>query len=430
MSFRRAVEHLQARYMLDLGHAKFAIKDAKLVSAAGSCLACPKRTGNQPEIYQDVDADVCTDPDCFESKVKAHNERKLTSAQKSGLPIYEPTDSYQSMQKNNQVSASDGLYKFERVVRGTVSTSKSIEDALTSDQLPKPVAFTKTHDGAVNPVYEKTAIQEALEKAGLCLTLEKHNALLQEKMSGDARAPKVSDKEKQERAATREREKKAALESTVRQRIFTQICADILLGKGHVSALREATKIVSQDWCFPSCLKGEYTFNPNDPKALSTYLDGATFEQTLVVLLSFALGIDLELHEHQLRDDDYLQEPTYKAILQVAEACSIDHATIRTEIMLPSQAEQTTENQTPDSEKTTTARKAPVSKKVQPKTAETVADAPKDAKTTKDATPAKKAAPAKPTPAKKAATTKAKVKEVSAVAWPFPTSAEMAARSK
>lgn len=64
LPFRQAEQVIQARFMLNLAKAGFPISDAKLVSAAGSCKPCPKRTGNQPEVFAGIDADVCTDPDC------------------------------------------------------------------------------------------------------------------------------------------------------------------------------------------------------------------------------------------------------------------------------------------------------------------------------------------------------------------------------
>ncbi len=46
-------------------------KDAKLVPKAGSCIACPKRTGANKLLFPDIkDADTCTDSACYESKVR------------------------------------------------------------------------------------------------------------------------------------------------------------------------------------------------------------------------------------------------------------------------------------------------------------------------------------------------------------------------
>ena len=72
-NFRDAREWLRENYMLKLKAAPFDRADVKLVPAAGSCAACPKRSGNQPDLMADMkDADVCTDPKCFDDKRQAH----------------------------------------------------------------------------------------------------------------------------------------------------------------------------------------------------------------------------------------------------------------------------------------------------------------------------------------------------------------------
>jgi hypothetical protein len=59
--------------MLKLSNAPFDIKSATLLPKAGDCIACPKRTGNQADLFGDVkSADVCTDPKCFDDKRQAH----------------------------------------------------------------------------------------------------------------------------------------------------------------------------------------------------------------------------------------------------------------------------------------------------------------------------------------------------------------------
>src|SRR5512138_1792447 len=51
VSQRRAFEFIQSRYMLSLEGAPFDVTDAELYPEAGACSACPKRTGNQRELF-------------------------------------------------------------------------------------------------------------------------------------------------------------------------------------------------------------------------------------------------------------------------------------------------------------------------------------------------------------------------------------------
>jgi hypothetical protein len=59
--------------------------DEILVADAGPCNTCPKRLGNQTN--DEDDADVCTDPICFELKQTTHKDRLRAEAIKSGQKI-------------------------------------------------------------------------------------------------------------------------------------------------------------------------------------------------------------------------------------------------------------------------------------------------------------------------------------------------------
>ena len=86
-STRQAASHIERNYMLDLKKVDFKTADDSLLQEAGSCTACPKRTGNQPEVFADVSADVCTDPICFKSKTEAHVIRIKEVAASQGQMI-------------------------------------------------------------------------------------------------------------------------------------------------------------------------------------------------------------------------------------------------------------------------------------------------------------------------------------------------------
>ena len=73
MSYRQLQEHIHENYMLRIVDAPFDAKDPNLLPKAGPCTTCPKRTGNQPDLFGDVKrADICTDPKCFDDKRQAH----------------------------------------------------------------------------------------------------------------------------------------------------------------------------------------------------------------------------------------------------------------------------------------------------------------------------------------------------------------------
>lgn len=73
MSYREAHKYILENFMLRLKAAPFDINDANLVAKAGTCPKCPKRAGNQEDLFGDVkDKDTCTDPKCFDDKRQAH----------------------------------------------------------------------------------------------------------------------------------------------------------------------------------------------------------------------------------------------------------------------------------------------------------------------------------------------------------------------
>jgi ParB/RepB/Spo0J family partition protein len=88
MSYRKALEHVQQNYMLNLSSAKFKITDESLLAGAGSCKTCTKRTGHDPDLFSDVKgADVCTDPPCFHRKEEAHTAQLVEAAKAKGQTV-------------------------------------------------------------------------------------------------------------------------------------------------------------------------------------------------------------------------------------------------------------------------------------------------------------------------------------------------------
>lgn len=65
---------IQDNLYLTLVEAPFDRESASLLPEAGSCLACPKRTGFNTALFADVTDDNCLDGECFRSKINAHIE--------------------------------------------------------------------------------------------------------------------------------------------------------------------------------------------------------------------------------------------------------------------------------------------------------------------------------------------------------------------
>lgn len=88
-SKRYAEEHIRRNYLLALDGKSFPIGDATLCPKAGACGPCPKRTGNQAELFDDIkgNGNICTDPKCFADKANAFIERRRAEAVKAGRTV-------------------------------------------------------------------------------------------------------------------------------------------------------------------------------------------------------------------------------------------------------------------------------------------------------------------------------------------------------
>ena len=79
------VRHLQYwiehNVLLLLKQAPFNKRDAQLLSTAGTCVDCPKRTGHNKLLFADVSgsADACTDPLCYAAKLEAHVQKQIAA---------------------------------------------------------------------------------------------------------------------------------------------------------------------------------------------------------------------------------------------------------------------------------------------------------------------------------------------------------------
>lgn len=94
-SFARGV--IRQEFMTDLATAPFPIVDEQLVEGVGSCTACPRRTGNAPDLFGDLAGEkrgdhICTDPKCFAQKTAAQVEHLKAQAEASGQRVLGPKE--------------------------------------------------------------------------------------------------------------------------------------------------------------------------------------------------------------------------------------------------------------------------------------------------------------------------------------------------
>lgn len=339
MSYRRAVQHVQSRYMLELDEAPFEITDVKLVPAAGSCQDCPKRTGNQPELFSDIqNADVCTDPDCFDGKKKAHYALVFHAVQKKGIPVHERAakDAPGGYSDPDFVTGDAGLWRFDRIT--DEARNKDIDAALPADLMPPPAAYIREEDGEMIPVYEKTAIQEALEKAGLRLTLEQHNQAVQDKLNGVGRPEEgdggPSQKEIERQAKLAERLRQVDTEDGIRLAIYKQIraCADTGLGIDMFSIL---LKLMLNDFALPHDALGDiYSFDTSSDAAVAKHIDKPSthLDELEQIFMDLMIGPALTTTSWELEHNDPEDDGIYRALMDLAKVAGVDADGIRKEM--------------------------------------------------------------------------------------------------
>jgi ParB/RepB/Spo0J family partition protein len=191
MSFRKARDHIQKEYMLDLAGALFDIKNADLIPKAGACAFCTKRTGNQPELFDDVKGkDVCTDTVCFgmkraaavliiqeEAKVKGHTVITGKEARKIIRSPYQHSYDLKNA----------GLTKL-------TETCPQDEKGRTWGQVLKSAKLLEPAKGADKPAVQQTLIEDP-QKGGMIATVSIEQAVKALRESGFEmvkKAPKVN----------------------------------------------------------------------------------------------------------------------------------------------------------------------------------------------------------------------------------------------
>jgi len=89
MSVARARSILESRFEMSLAEAPFDPDDEKLLKDVPACMACPKRAGNQPLLFDGPDVEArCTDPACFARKVRAAGRQEARALRKEGHVVH------------------------------------------------------------------------------------------------------------------------------------------------------------------------------------------------------------------------------------------------------------------------------------------------------------------------------------------------------
>lgn len=325
MSYRQAASHIQNRYMLQLGKAPFDIKDTKLLAVAGNCIKCPKRSGNQPEVFADIDQNICTDPDCFSEKKAALDVRKIADANKKGIPLFEGADATEkTKQRHMYIAGDDYLWSLQRFKEGA-NRNQFVETALPTSSLPKPECLIRASNGKIRTLYLREDIQAALEKDGICMTEQENDQRHAEIVNMPPTEKQLAERAEQEadrKAAEDETKFRLALYKQIRQRGTNAF--DI---RSQRELLNLALTIILEDSstdCRP--LSDLYKFGCDRHSAISNHIEQASTDELQRVLMDFLITDHLEIDDVSDVGEDY---DHFKFILKIAEHEGIDVEAVR-----------------------------------------------------------------------------------------------------
>jgi ParB/RepB/Spo0J family partition protein len=276
MSYRKAVQHIQQHYMLQLSTAVFDIQDAKLVAKAGDCKACPKRTGFHADLFEDVkSADTCTDPKCFDAKKVAHYAQVAKAAEAKGQKVIQGKEAKELMPFDGSTPKGYRLLDGKDYIEGRYT---SVRSAIGKGNVPTPVIIINPHTHVA---------QEALP-------IEVANKLLKQAGAKGKTA-------KQDKAGEpSEHELKQQYESKWRANAVRQIFTKVTSGKGEafgVEVAREIALYFCQDlYAEEAKLVAELLGLGEIGKvnAIETHIKECPAEQVAPAVLLMALSKDLE----------------------------------------------------------------------------------------------------------------------------------------
>lgn len=174
MSVRAAHRHIKSRYMLELGKAPFPIDDATLTKA-GTCTTCPQRTGNAPDIFEDVDSpDVCTNPDCFVEKKIAFRDREAAKVKAAGGTVI-IGDEAKKITGGHSVESHSTLKHYTPLDKTCYDDPEKRTFAEILGEAADPVMLEDTVKQTLVPVIDNKVLAEKLQAAGVKLRAEEES---------------------------------------------------------------------------------------------------------------------------------------------------------------------------------------------------------------------------------------------------------------
>lgn len=322
MSTAEARRHIADRYLLDLSKAPFDTKDAALAEC-GACTACPKRTGNQTALFEDIaKGDHCLDSSCYQAKATAHSSRLIAAAEKNGQRVITGKAAKALLQSpyGDYLSGNE----FDRLDDETYAGGKYTKISSIVGKDYRPTLIVHPHcPGHVVEVVPKADLAKAAKEKGLKL--------------GYGNSSSISSS-----PAQKEANRKARIERETRKRIF-EATRDASAG-GDQLPTEQLRIVVARVWDrwwhdHKKPLVGYWTPEPTpDPKkkrapsqavhdrleVIDKLIPKLTHQQLLQLLVDCILASHLEHSPYEHRTGD--------SLLEMAKLRNVDVVAIKRQV--------------------------------------------------------------------------------------------------
>lgn len=216
LSFRAAKSHIHNRFTLSLKQATFPLGDAELLAEAGPCTTCPKRSGNNPDLFGDIkDADVCTDTQCFDNKKTTRHLQLIDQAKARNLTVI-TGEAVDAVAPSHTTWGIDRSQYVPLDGRPTSDPHGPTYREILGDQAPVSavIELGRTTDKRLVEVAEPKALERALKKAGYA-----------------PKEPEVSIAERDRNDMNEDREQELAWRGFLREKVLDALKAADIQGE-------------------------------------------------------------------------------------------------------------------------------------------------------------------------------------------------------
>lgn len=322
-SYRAVQELLNERFTLALKDAIFDTVDALLLPDAGACTTCPKRTANAPE-YDDIThgerlpsysrrhhgPEVCTDPDCFDEKKKAHLALRAKELEAKGKTVVAGNAARAAISAKGEVK---GAFVALKDVKAELDKATKIAGRQRHTLAGKPIEPPQVVT-IQDPRTGKTV--QAVRRADLPAPLAKKH---------ERKVDDYAQREAKEAAARKAADAKAEAEQRVRMAVLERIRAAAATRERDAFDLQLAARAAIAGVQYHAKELLAKLWGHRNTNALQTAMGQMPVEQLTQLILDCALIGDVPVRAYTL---DHRPETLWQA----AKHYGVDVAAVRAEL--------------------------------------------------------------------------------------------------